>query len=102
MTARTRSIEGVNELHVALADDDAFEAWYRRTLPRVYAYLLSRCGHDVGLAEDLSQQTFVAAIAQRGRFHGRSDVVTGRCGRARHKLADDFATVGRGGRRRRQ
>ena len=102
MTARTSSVDGVNELQLALADDDAFEAWYRRTLPRVYGYLLARCGNDVGLAEELSQQTFVAAIAQRGRFDGRSDVVTWLCGIARHKLADHFRAVERDERRRMQ
>jgi RNA polymerase sigma-70 factor (ECF subfamily) len=100
MTARTDSIEGVNELQRALADDDAFEAWYRRTLPRVYGYVLSRCGHDVTLAEELSQQTFVAAIHQRSRFDGRSDTVTWLCGIARHKLADHFRTIEREERRR--
>ncbi|MEA2549074.1 MAG: polymerase sigma-70 factor, subfamily [Chloroflexota bacterium] len=99
MTARTRAIEGINELQAALADDHAFEAWYRRTLPRVYAYLLSRCGHDVALAEELSQQTFVAAIAQSARFDGRSEVVTWLCGIARHKLADHFRAIEREERR---
>jgi RNA polymerase sigma-70 factor (ECF subfamily) len=84
---------------MALADDDAFAAWYRRTLPRVYGYLLGRCGNDVALAEELSQQTFVAAINQRSRFDGRSDVVTWLCGIARHKLADHFRAVDRDERR---
>ena len=39
MTARTSSVEGVNELHATLADDDAFEIWCRQTIPRVFAYL---------------------------------------------------------------
>jgi RNA polymerase sigma-70 factor, ECF subfamily len=85
---------------MALADDDAFEAWYRRTLPRVFAYLVSRCGNDMSLAEELSQQTFIAAISQRSRFDGRSDVVTWLCGIARHKLADHFRAVEREERRR--
>jgi RNA polymerase sigma-70 factor (ECF subfamily) len=102
MTARTGSIEGVNELQQALADDDAFEAWYRRTLPRVYGYILSRCGNDVALAEDLSQQTFEAAIQQRSRFDGRSDIVTWLCGIARHKLADHFRSIERQERRQMQ
>jgi RNA polymerase sigma-70 factor (ECF subfamily) len=100
MTARAGSVEGVNELHAALADDAAFEAWYRRTLPRVFGYLLSRCGNDVSLAEELSQQTFVAAIAQRARFDGRSEMVTWLCGIARHKLADHFRAIEREERRR--
>jgi len=41
------------ELVEALADDRSFEAWYRRTMPRVYSYVLARCGHDVELAEEL-------------------------------------------------
>jgi RNA polymerase sigma-70 factor (ECF subfamily) len=100
MTARTGSVEATNELQVALASDDAFDRWYGRTLPRVFSYLLSRCGGDVSLAEELSQQTFVAAIDQRARFDGRSDVVTWLCGIARHKLADHFRALERQGRRR--
>jgi RNA polymerase sigma-70 factor, ECF subfamily len=99
MTARTGSVEGVNELQVALADDAAFESWYRRTLPRVYSYLLGRCGGDVALAEELSQQTFIAAVAQRSRYDGRSDTVTWLCGIARHKLADHFRAIERAERR---
>jgi RNA polymerase sigma-70 factor (ECF subfamily) len=102
MTARTGSAEGVTELQQALADDAAFEAWYRRTLPRVYSYLLSRCGNDVALAEELSQQTFVAAIDQRARFDGRSDVVTWLCGIARHRLSDHFRRLDREERRQMQ
>ncbi len=92
MTARHTVAETVDELHAALADDVAFEAWYRRTLPRVYSYLLSRTGGDDHLAEELTQQAYVAAIAQRARFDGRSDVVTWLCGIGRHKLADHFRT----------
>ncbi len=90
MTARHTVSETLDELHAALADDAAFETWYRRTVPRVYSYLLSRSGGDIQLAEELTQQTYVAAIAQRARFDGRSDVVTWLCGIGRHKLADHF------------
>jgi RNA polymerase sigma-70 factor (ECF subfamily) len=100
MTARTGSVEATNELHEALASDDAFDRWYRRTLPRVFSYVMSRCGGDVSLAEDLSQQTFVAAIDQRAKFDGRSDIVTWLCGIARHKLADHFRSIERQERRR--
>ncbi len=92
MTARHTVAETLDELQAALADDAAFETWYRRTLPRVYSYLVSRTGGDLHLAEELTQQTFVAAIAQRARFDGRSDVVTWLCGIGRHKLADHFRT----------
>src|SRR3954451_20698406 len=100
MTARTSSVETTNELREALASNDAFDRWYRRTVPRVYSYLLSRCGGDTALAEDLTQQTFVAAIDQRAAFDGRSEIVTWLCGIARHKLADHFRSVERQERRR--
>jgi RNA polymerase sigma-70 factor (ECF subfamily) len=99
MTARTTETGALNELQLALADDRAFESWHRRTLPRVYSYLLSRCSRDVALAEELTQQTFVAAIDQRSRFDGRSDSVTWLCGIARHKLADHFRLIEREKRR---
>src|SRR6185503_6359167 len=68
-------------------------------LPRVYSYLVSRSGGDVALAEDLTQQTFIAAIDQRSRFDGRADTVTWLCGIARHKLADHFRAIERDERR---
>ena len=99
MTAHTTVADAVDELQKALADDAGFESWYRRTLPRVYAYLVSRNGGDVALAEDLTQQTFIAAIDQRARYDGRSDTVTWLCGIARHKLADHFRAIERDERR---
>jgi len=102
MTARASIEVGIDELHTALADDAAFEAWYRRSLPRVYSYLVSRSGGDVALAEDLTQQTFTAAIDQRSRFDGRSDTITWLCGIARHKLADHFRAIERDERRQRR
>jgi len=100
MTARTAIADGIAELELALASDGAFESWYRRTLPRVYSYLASRSGGDLALAEDLAQQTFIAAIDQRSRFDGRSDTITWLCGIARHKLADHFRGLARDDQRR--
>jgi RNA polymerase sigma-70 factor (ECF subfamily) len=99
MTARTTVEDSVDELQRALADDAAFDSWYRRTVPRVYSYLVSRTGGDVALAEDLTQQTFTAAIDRRSRYDGRADTVTWLCGIARHKLADHFRAIERDERR---
>ncbi len=100
MSERAVVADGVDELHVALATDDDFDSWYRRTLPRVYSYLLSRCGSDPTLAEELTQQTFIAAVDLRSRYDGRSDTVTWLCGIARHKLADHFRMIEREERRK--
>ena len=40
----------------------ALLALYDNALPHVYGYLLSRCGGQVAVAEDLSTQTFLAAV----------------------------------------
>lgn len=68
--------------------DDPVVAIYRRALPSVYGYLLPRCG-SVTLAEDLTAETFVAALAaDRGR--GAELTVAWLVGVARHKLVDHW------------
>lgn len=98
MTAQTAARPAETEVDTALADNLAFRRWYERTVPRVFSYLMSRVG-DVDLAEELAQQTFVAAIDQRRQFDGRSDSVTWLCAIARHKLADHFRRLDRDDRR---
>jgi len=88
------AIQARDELREALSDEVAFERWYGRVMPRVYAYLAART-RDVQLAEELTQQTFVAAIEARRSFDGRSDSVTWLCAIARHKLADHFRRLDR-------
>ena len=69
-------------------------AIYQVALPQVYGYLLPRCG-SVALAEDLTAETFTAAVAAvRG---GRVRVVTVAwlVGVARHKLVDHWRRVTR-------
>jgi RNA polymerase sigma-70 factor, ECF subfamily len=85
---------------LALADEVDFRRWYERHVPAVYAYLASRCLGDADLVQELTQQTFIAAIQGRGRFDGRSEVTTWLCGIARHKLADHFRDQEREERRR--
>src|SRR5437870_8819084 len=77
-------------LNAIVADRAAFRGWYELALPRVYRYLLARCGGDADLAEELTQQTFVEGVRRRASFDGRSDAVTWLCGIGRHKLVDHF------------
>jgi RNA polymerase sigma-70 factor, ECF subfamily len=90
----------VTELRAAFETEASFQAWYERTLPRVYAFLASRCGGPGDVAEELTQQTFVEAVRRRNSFDGRSDVVTWMCAIGRHKLADHFRRLEREERRR--
>ena len=81
------------------AGEEAFRAWYERSLPTVYGYLFHRCGRDPHLAEELTQQAFVEAVRNHGRFRGQADPTTWVIGIARHKLVDHFRRVERDARR---
>jgi RNA polymerase sigma-70 factor (ECF subfamily) len=73
---------------------DPVVAIYRVALPQVYGYLLPRCG-GVALAEDLSGETFMAAVAAVRAGHLREVTVAWLIGVARHKLADHWRRVAR-------
>lgn len=90
MTGPIAAVTERDALADVFASEAAFDSWYDRALPRVFGYVYSRCGHDVDLAEELTQLTFVEAVRQHERFDGRSDPITWLCGIARHKLADHF------------
>lgn len=66
---------------------DPVVAIYREALPRVYGYLLPRCG-SASLAEDLTSETFVAAVraSRQGKLPELN--VAWLIGVARHKLVD--------------
>ena len=78
------------DLGAITADATAFRDWYDAAMPRVYAYLYSRTGGDAGLAEELTQQTFVAALRRPESFAGRAEAVTWLIAIARNKLVDHF------------
>ncbi len=67
---------------------------YDDALPHVYGYLLARCG-DTGVAEDLTAESFLAAV-QSVRKPGAPDPSIGwLIGIARHKLADHWRRIER-------
>jgi RNA polymerase sigma-70 factor (ECF subfamily) len=73
---------------------DPVLAIYRAALPRVYGYLLPRCG-SVAVAEDLTAETFLAAItaSRQGRLPEVN--VNWLVGVARHKLVDHWRSLER-------
>ena len=81
------------------ASEVSFAAFYERALPRIYGYLYDRCGGDDAVAEELTQQTFVAAVRERSRFDGRAEPITWLTAIARHKLADHYRRLDRDERR---
>jgi len=67
---------------------------YDEALPHVYGYLLARC-RDVPLAEDLTAETFLAAVAAVRRPDAPEPSTPWLIGVARHKLADHWRRVAR-------
>lgn len=59
------------------------------TLPHVYRYLYSRCNRSVELAQDLTQEVFMAATVEVRRT-GEPPPLPWLLGVARHKLADHY------------
>jgi RNA polymerase sigma-70 factor, ECF subfamily len=62
---------------------------YPMALPRVYGYLLPRCG-SAAVAEDLTAETFLAAVAASRQGSLPEVNVAWLVGVARHKLVDHW------------
>jgi DNA-directed RNA polymerase specialized sigma24 family protein len=45
-------------------DARSFGVFYDDALPHIYGYFLHRCGGSVTVAEDLTQERFLAAVAE--------------------------------------
>lgn len=75
-------------------DADEFRAFYGAALPRVYGYLLHRCGSSAS-AEDLTQETFLAAVVELRKERQVEEPLGWILGIARHKLLDHYRRQGR-------
>jgi len=74
----------------------ALIALYDTALPEVYGYLLARCGGAAATAQDLTAETFLAAV-KAVRSGAPPDPLTTAwlVGVARHKLVDHWRRLGR-------
>lgn len=72
----------------------ALLALYDDALPQVYGYLLARCGRRA-LAEDLTAETFLAAVLACRRHPPPALSVSWLIGIARHKLVDHWRATER-------
>lgn len=75
--------------HAAAGGPGALLELYDRALPQVYGYLLSRCG-VVALAEELTAETFLAAVQALDRPEPPTLSTGWLVGVARHKLVDHW------------
>ena len=78
---------GVGTEEEGTGGETPLAALYHRALPQVYGYLLPRCGSAV-LAEDLTAETFLAAVAAARKDRPPELTVAWLVGVARHKLVD--------------
>ena len=60
--------------------------------PIVHGFIWARVGGDRAVAEDLLQETLLAAVASAASFRGDSAVSTWMCAIARHRLARHWDT----------
>lgn len=82
---------GISE---APAGGDPVIAIYDRALPQVYGYLLARCG-STAVAEDLTADTFMAAVTATRQRTVPDLSVAWLVGVARHKLVDHWRRIDR-------
>jgi RNA polymerase sigma-70 factor (ECF subfamily) len=80
-----------------LTDPEEFKAFYAEALPRVYGYFFVRCGAEQDVAEDLTQETFLAAVSEIKRGQHISAPLPWIIGIARHKLVDHLRRQRRAG-----
>ena len=73
----------------AQRDLRAFSALYERYATQVYRYVLFRVG-NVDDAQDLTSQTFLAAMENLAKYRGQNPFIAWLMGIARHKTADQF------------
>lgn len=88
----------VREAEALGLDPVAFRAFFEEAVPKVYGYLLHRCGGAVPVAEDLTQETFLAAVAELRKGRRPETPIPWVYGIARHKLLDHYRREERAGR----
>jgi RNA polymerase sigma-70 factor, ECF subfamily len=94
MTLATSPIElGPKDAPAGL-DAASFRGFYDEALPRIYGYFLRRTSSPT-LAEDLTQDTFMAAVRELKSGRLPQNPAAWIHGIARHKLVDHYRRAGR-------
>ena len=75
---------------LCLDDPASFRAFYQSALPYVFGYFFNRCGRDRTTAEDLTQETFLAAVRGVDKHLPVTSPLAWVMGVARHKLIDHW------------
>jgi RNA polymerase sigma-70 factor (ECF subfamily) len=78
----------------AAPDTATLARWFDAALPRIYGYFLPRVGGNVEIAEDLTQETMLAAVRSHERGTTVDMAMPWLFGIARHKLVDHYRQLG--------
>jgi len=76
-------------------DGDALQQLYLRYVDRLYSLIFHQVGRNKAVAEDIVQETFIAALNSAGKFRGHSQFYTWLCSIAHHKITDFYRQQGR-------
>lgn len=76
--------------HRGVRDEASFRVFYDEALPRIYGYFLRRTGGSAAVAEDLTQDTFLAAVRELKTGRRPETPLAWIHGIARHKLLDHY------------
>ena len=76
--------------HIRSGDSTAMEEFYNIYKDRLYSLVLQHVGRDQDVAEELVQETFLAALGSLDKFRGDSQLYTWLCSIAYHKISDFY------------
>ncbi len=85
---RAQEADLVRRLH--RNDPSAIEELYTTYFDRLYSLVYNQVDRDRSTAEDIVQDTFLAAVRSSKRFRGQSSTYTWLCSIAYHKVADFY------------
>ncbi len=99
MTGPERSASETGEValvrRVARGDEEAVARFYHAYADAVFRFIYRRVAERYEDAQDLTQETFLAAVACALTYDGSCAVFTWLCGMARVRIADFFRRQGR-------
>jgi len=75
---------------IAVGDEEALRAFYDAHFERIYHFVLARVDRDHQRAEDVVQETLLAALRSLSRFSGDSSLYSWLCAIAKHKVVDNL------------
>lgn len=76
--------------HVSRGATVGIAAWFDGALPRIFGYFVTRVGGRVAVAEDLTQETMLAAVKSASTPDDPGSIMPWLYGIARHKLMDQY------------